>query len=39
MDFNEKNAKEAVLNSFAGIKDNRIKEIMSSIITRLREVV
>ena len=31
MDFNEKNATEAVLNSFAGIKDNRLKEIMSSI--------
>ena len=39
MDFNEKNATEAVLNSFAGIKDNRLKEIMSSIITHLHEVV
>ena len=25
MDFNEKNATEAVLNSFAGIKDDRLK--------------
>ena len=27
------------MNSFAGIKDNRLKEIMSSIITHLHEVV
>ena len=39
MDFNEKNATDAVLNSFSGIKDNRLKEIMSSIITHLHEVV
>ena len=25
MDFNEKNATEAVLNSFSGIKDKRLK--------------
>ena len=39
MDFNEKNATEAVLNNFTGIKDDRLKEIMSSIITHLHEVV
>ena len=39
MDFNEKNVTEAVFNSFAGIKDNRLKEIMSFIITHLNEVV
>ena len=39
MDFNEKNATEAVLNSFSGIKDKRLKEIMSSIIFHLHEVV
>ena len=39
MDFNEKNATEAVLNSFSRIKDKRLKEIMNSIITHLHEVV
>ena len=39
MDFTKKMQTEAVLYSFVGIKDNRIKEIMSSIITRLHEVV
>ena len=39
MDFNEKNATDAVLNSFSGIKDKRLKEIMSSIITHLYKVV
>ena len=28
MDFNEKNATEAVLNSFSKIKDERLKEIL-----------
>ena len=39
MDFNENNATEAVLNSFSKIKDERLKEIMSSIIFNLHEVV
>ena len=39
MDFNENNATEAVLNSFSKIKDERLKEIMSSIIFHLHEVV
>ena len=39
MDFNENNATEAVLNSFSKIKDKRLKEIMSSIIFHLHEVV
>jgi hydroxyquinol 1,2-dioxygenase len=39
MDFNENNATEAVLSSFAKIKDKRLKEIMNSIITHLHQVV
>ena len=39
MDFNENNATEAVLSSFAKIKDKRLKQIMNSIITHLHEVV
>ncbi|MDC0457856.1 6-chlorohydroxyquinol-1,2-dioxygenase [Alphaproteobacteria bacterium] len=39
MDFNEKNATEAVLNSFSNIKDERLKTIMNSIITHLHQVV
>ena len=39
MDFNENNATEAVLNSFSTIKDNRLKEIMNSLITHLHQVV
>ena len=39
MDFNENNATEAVLNSFSKIKDERLKEIMNSIIFHLHEVV
>ena len=39
MDFNENTATEAVLNSFANIKDQRLKAIMNSIITHLHQVV
>ena len=39
MDFNENNATEAVLNSFARIEDKRLKQIMNSIITHLHQVV
>ena len=39
MDFNEKNATDAVLDSFSKIKDKRLKQIMNSIITHLHEVV
>ena len=39
MDFNEKNATNAVLDSFSKIKDKRLKQIMNSIITHLHEVV
>ncbi len=39
MDFNENNATDAVLSSFAKIKNKRLKQIMSSIITHLHEVV
>ena len=34
MDFNEKNATDAVLDSFSKIKDKRLKQIMNSIINR-----
>jgi len=39
MDFNEYNATEAVLDSFANIKDDRLKTIMNSIISHLHKVV
>jgi catechol 1,2-dioxygenase len=39
MDFNENNATEAVLSSFAKIKDKRLKQIMNSLITHLHQVV
>ena len=39
MDFNENNATEAVLSSFAKIKDKRLKKIMNSLITHLHQVV
>ena len=39
MDFNENNATEAVISSFAKIKDKRLKQIMNSLITHLHQVV
>ena len=39
MDFNENNATEAVISSFAKIKDKRLKQIMNSIITHLHQVI
>ncbi len=39
MDFNENNATDAVLSSFAKIKDKRLKQIMNSIITHLHQFV
>jgi hydroxyquinol 1,2-dioxygenase len=39
MDFNENNATEAVLESFSKVSDDRLKTIMSSIITHLHQVV
>ena len=39
MDFNEKTATNAVLDSFSSIKNDRLKFIMNSIVTHLHEVV
>ena len=39
LDFNEKTATEGVLKSFSSIKNERLKELMSSIVTHLHEVV
>ncbi len=38
-DFNEKNATAGVLKSFENIKNERVKKLMSSIITHLHQVV
>ena len=39
LDFNEKTATEGVLKSFSSIKNERLKELMSSIVKHLHEVV
>ena len=39
LDFNEKTATEGVLKSFSSIKNERLKKLMSSIVTHLHEVV
>jgi catechol 1,2-dioxygenase len=39
MDFNEKTATNAVLDSFSSIKNERLKYIMNSIVTHLHEVI
>ena len=39
MDFNEKTATKAVLDSFSSIKNDRLKFVMNSIVTHLHEVI
>ena len=39
LDFNEKTATEGVLKSFSSIKNKRLKELMSSMVSHLHEVV
>ena len=39
MDFNEKTATNAVLDSFSNIKNERLKYIMNSIVTHLHKVI
>tara|TARA_B110000483_G_scaffold20896_1_gene23518 strand:- start:836 stop:1315 length:480 start_codon:yes stop_codon:yes gene_type:complete len=39
MDFNEKTATNAVLDSFSSIKNERLKFVMNSIVTHLHEVI
>ena len=38
-DFTENTTTEVVLSSFKSIKDQRIKKLISSIVTHLHEVV